>query len=111
MPSSKRQLANLVSHSPHIHMLARGSNTQVKQLLAEPTERFVRALATAVEVAVDKGKLKIPPKHRNRAATMLSATKAIRTKKKAVTSQQGRGFFQDVASAVTPFIPLIAAAL
>lgn len=110
MPSN-RQLTNLVAHAPNMRMLSRGSDAQVKQMLAEPTDRFVRALATAVEVAVDKGKLRIPPKHRNRAATMLSATKAIRTKKKAVTSQQGRGFFQDVASAVTPFIPLIAAAL
>lgn len=75
-------------------MHANTDNDGAKILLAEPTDRFVRALATATTLLAQRGKVPGGVRHRKRAATMLSPTKAIRSKKKAVTSQQGRGLIR-----------------
>lgn len=106
---SQREIANLQMHIPHLQAYAAG-NTRV--LRNNPTDNLVRAVSTLVRIAAQRGLLdgvlaRVAGRHQNRVRVLLSPSSAIRTKRKVVTSQQGKGFFDELTKGLGNLAPVL----
>jgi len=99
---SDKQLLNFVKHKPHFELIVHGTRPQVDALLQHANDDFIRAVSTGARHMRPK------PADAKRHAKVASRNAAIRTKRRLIQSQQGRGFLGDVAKVA---LPLIAAAL
>jgi hypothetical protein len=110
---SQREIANLQMHIPHLQSYAAGNHDVLR---VNPTDNLVRAVATLVRIAAKQGLLKgilqrSPGRHQGRVRALLSPSSAIRTKKKAVTSQQGGSFFNELTRGLGNLAPLASLAM
>lgn len=110
---SARELSNLQMHVPHLQAYAAGNHDVLR---VNPTDNLVRAVATLVRIAAKQGLLKgivqrSPGRHQGRVRALLSPSSAIRTKRKAVMSQQGTGFFDELTKGLGNLAPLASLAM
>ena len=113
MSISQQQLKNFQSHIGVMAAIATSSPKQVRQILQNPSDNLVRALSTAVRIALKKGILKqvvarAPGRHLGRVRTLISPSTSLNNKRKAISSQQGTGFFQELTKGLGNLGPVIA---
>lgn len=100
-------------HIPHLQSYANGNRAVLRN---NPTDNLVRAVSTLVRIAAKQGLLKgiiqrVPGRHQGRVRALLSPSSALRTKRKVVMSQQGKGFFDELTKGLGNLAPLAALAL
>ena len=95
---SDKQLLNFVKHKPHFELIVYGSKAEVDSMLQNASDDLIRAIST--------GARHMKPKAADfrRWQKVASRNAAIRTKRRLVSSQQGRGFLGDVAKVALPLI-------
>ena len=116
MSISPQQLKNFQSHISVMVAIATSSPKQVRQILQNPSDNLVRALSTAVRIALKKGILKqvvarAKGRHMGRIRTLISPSSSMNNKRKAISSQQGGGFFSELTQSLGNLAPLAALAL
>ena len=116
MSISSQQLKNFQAHIGVMAAIATGSPQQVRQILQNPSDNLVRALSTAVRIALKKGILKqvvarAKGRHMGRVRTLISPSTSLNNKRKVVSSQQGTGFFQELTKGLGNLAPLAALVL
>ena len=106
MIPSDRELANIRRHADHFTIIAAGAPAQRRFVLDSADANLVRALGTATRIAHHDGAITPDTikKHRRKIQTMMSPTKALRTKLGVVTGQRGGGFFSSIIKAALPAI-------
>jgi hypothetical protein len=88
---TQKEWNNIGGHEPHLRILRHGTKAEINEILRTASPAFIRALASMTQHLYNLG-YRFVRQHRRRAEGLMSRNKALRTKKKLVSGEPGKGF-------------------